>query len=125
MFCGIITIGASLEVTSLEPSCDNIKGIFFVFHIRIGNLIKIFFFRQDELIKRFRFYKSTIILRIFYMQNTAYKGIDLMPFSNPRFFAETRMEYGGLYLFTNWLRLFDFVLSEDFTSTGIILPSLS
>lgn len=33
-----------------------------------------------------------VALRIFYKQNTAYNGIDFIPFSKPKFFAEIRME---------------------------------
>jgi hypothetical protein len=34
------------------------------------------------------------------MQKAAYNGTDLIPFSNPKFLADTLIEYFGLYFAT-------------------------
>ena len=62
----------------------------------------------------------------FYLiQNTAYKGMDLILFSNPKFLDEIRIEYLGEYLVTYSFKLLDLVLSLDLTSIGIMfIPSL-
>jgi len=57
-------------------------------------------------------------------QNTPYNGTLLILFSNPKFLADIRIEYGGLYNETKAARLFARTLSADFTSIGIIFPSL-
>ena len=50
------------------------------------------------------------------MQKTEYKEIDLMLFSNPKFFNDILIEYFEEYI----NKPFDFILSEDLTSIGII-----
>ena len=64
-------------------------------------------------------------MNIYLIQNIAYKGMDLILFSNPKFLDEIRIEYSGEYLLTYSFKLLDLVLSLDLTSIGIIFtPSL-
>lgn len=42
-----------------------------------------------------------------YIQNTAYKGIDLMLLANPKLLFENRIEYLGLYLSINTPKLLE------------------
>ena len=58
-------------------------------------------------------------------QNTLYKGMHFILFSNPKFLVEILIEYGIVYKVLNTFKLFDLVCVLDFTSIGIMFPNLS
>ena len=71
-----------------------------------------------------RFCWQHILMFYLFIQNTAYKGTDLMLFSNPKFLVDILMLYLGLYFLMYSFRLLLLVLLPLFTSTGIISPSI-
>lgn len=57
------------------------------------------------------------------MQNIAYKGTDYIPFSNPKFLNDARIDLAMPYLELNTDKLFDLTLTLGFTSMGTTASS--
>ena len=93
-----------------------------------------FFIRNEEPKKRckpliskdtaFCFFDISTGFLFYLIQNTAYKGIDFILFSSPKFLVENRIAYLGLYLLIYIFKLADFTLFPLLTSIGSI-PSSS